>query len=33
MWVLGDLDSHDRLCRRTAHGAGIEVVAVAAATG
>jgi acetyl esterase len=29
MWVLGDLDSHDRLCRRIAHGAGIEVVAVA----
>jgi acetyl esterase len=28
MWVLGDLDSHDRLCRRIAHGAGIEVVAV-----
>jgi acetyl esterase len=29
MWVLGDLDSHDRLCRRIAHGAGVEVVAVA----
>jgi acetyl esterase len=29
MWVLGDLDSHDRLCRRIAQGAGVEVVAVA----
>lgn len=28
MWVLGDLDSHDRLCRRIAHGAGVEVVAI-----
>lgn len=28
MWVLGDLESHDRLCRRIAHGAGIEVVAI-----
>jgi acetyl esterase len=28
MWVLGDLDSHDRLCRRLADEAGIEVVAV-----
>ncbi len=28
MWVLGDLDSHDGLCRRIAHGAGVEVVAV-----
>lgn len=28
MWVFGDLESHDRLCRRIAHGAGVEVVAV-----
>jgi acetyl esterase len=28
MWVLGDLDTHDRLCRRIAAGAGIEVLAV-----
>jgi acetyl esterase len=28
MWVLGDLESHDRLCRRIAHGAGVEIVAV-----
>jgi acetyl esterase len=28
MWVLGDLQSHDALCRRIAHGAGVEVVAV-----
>jgi acetyl esterase len=27
-WVLGNLDSHDRLCRRLANGAGICVVAV-----
>jgi acetyl esterase len=29
MWVLGDLESHDRLCRRIARGADVEVVAVA----
>jgi acetyl esterase len=28
MWVLGDLNSHDRLCRRIADGAGVELVAV-----
>jgi acetyl esterase len=28
MWMLGDLDSHDRFCRRIADGAGVEVVAV-----
>jgi acetyl esterase len=28
MWILGDLESHDRLCRRIAHGAGVEIVAV-----
>jgi len=27
-WVLGDLDSHDAICRRLAGGAGITVVAV-----
>lgn len=27
-WVIGGLDSHDRLCRRLANGAGICVVAV-----
>ena len=27
-WVIGSLDSHDRLCRRLANGAGICVVAV-----
>lgn len=28
MWLLGDLDTHDRLCRRLAAEAGIEVLAV-----
>jgi acetyl esterase len=28
MWMLGDLDTHDRLCRLTAAGAGVEVLAV-----
>jgi acetyl esterase len=28
MWVLGDLDSHDRVCRQIADGAGVEIVAV-----
>lgn len=28
MWVLGDLQSHDRLCRQIAAGAGIDVLAV-----
>ena len=28
MWILGDLESHDRFCRRLADEAGIEVVAV-----
>jgi acetyl esterase len=28
MWVLGDLATHDRLCRRIAAEAGIEVLAV-----
>ncbi|GAA2744259.1 alpha/beta hydrolase [Kitasatospora cinereorecta] len=28
MWAIGDLDSHDRLCRRLVHGAGVAVVAV-----
>lgn len=27
-WVIGNLDSHDRLCRRLANGAGLCVVAV-----
>jgi acetyl esterase len=27
-WVIGDLDSHDRVCRRLAHGAQCAVVAV-----
>lgn len=28
MWVIGDLDSHDRLCRRLVHAAGVAVIAV-----
>jgi acetyl esterase len=28
MWLLGDLDTHDRLCRRIADEAGVEVLAV-----
>jgi acetyl esterase/lipase len=28
MWLLGDLDTHDRLCRRIAAGAGVEVLAL-----
>jgi acetyl esterase len=28
MWLLGDLDTHDALCRRIAAGAGVEVLAV-----
>lgn len=28
LWLLGDLDTHDRLCRRIAADAGIEVLAV-----
>lgn len=27
-WVLGDLDSHDRLCRRLCRGSGVTVVSV-----
>ncbi|TNE88940.1 MAG: alpha/beta hydrolase [Deltaproteobacteria bacterium] len=27
-WVVGDLRSHDRFCRRLASGAGVEVIAV-----
>lgn len=27
-WVLGDLDSHDNICRRLAGGAGITVISV-----
>lgn len=27
-WVLGDLDSHDSICRRLAGGAGVSVIAV-----
>jgi len=27
-WVLGDLDSHDDICRRLAGGAGITVISV-----
>jgi acetyl esterase/lipase len=28
MWLLGDLETHDRLCRQIAAGAGVEVLAV-----
>ncbi|HWI70757.1 MAG TPA: alpha/beta hydrolase [Baekduia sp.] len=28
MWILGDLDTHDRLCRRIAAEAGVEVLAI-----
>jgi acetyl esterase len=28
MWVIGDLETHDRLCRQIAAGAGVEVLAV-----
>ena len=28
MWLLGDLDTHDRTCRRLARGAGVAVLAV-----
>jgi acetyl esterase len=28
MWILGDLDSHDRLCRRIAAESGVDVLAV-----
>ncbi|MEA2154010.1 MAG: acetyl esterase [Solirubrobacteraceae bacterium] len=28
MWLWGDLDTHDRLCRRIAAAAGVEVLAV-----
>jgi acetyl esterase len=28
MWVLGDLESHDRLCRQLAATAGVDVLAV-----
>ncbi len=27
-WTLGDLDSHDRICRQLAHGADVAVLAV-----
>ncbi|MBD7923132.1 MULTISPECIES: alpha/beta hydrolase [Xanthomonas] len=27
-WILGDLDSHDKVCRRLAHAAGCAVIAV-----
>jgi acetyl esterase len=27
-WVIGDLDTHDTLCRQLAHGAGVVVIAV-----
>jgi acetyl esterase len=28
MWILGDLDTHDRFCRRLAVGAAVDVLAV-----
>lgn len=27
-WVVGDLDTHDHVCRHLAHGAGVRVIAV-----
>jgi len=28
MWIIGDLDTHDRLCRQIATGAGVDVLAI-----